>query len=175
MIAIDEPAMSLTSQDFDYNANMMRYKNSIVYADVKPSKLVSDVAAVAAGTGYGRLQALVVTCHGIVQYEGGPFVALDLGTGIYLKDVKKHCYKWRGLIYQIYIQACGAARGKSGRAFCKELALKTGAYVYASDLDQKPNISQWTVAMKLGGSYIDDYEGAVYKFYPGGGSTTVQL
>lgn len=164
MIKIPNPSMCLNAEGFD--AQLMSYKmwnTRTVTRDVTPYWLAANIASVAAGAPGKQLATLIFNCHGFVT-PTGEFLGLDLGTSVYYEDLN-HFSRLRPMVREIFMTVCGAARGKSGEAFCKRLAALTGAYVIAGEQDQTLPIS---VAAKLPGGWIDDFEGKVYKFGPTG-------
>lgn len=128
----------------------------------------ASAASVAPG---GRLQTLIINCHG--YYNGsdrsstGGF-GLALGTGIFRADTSKFS-KLRGKVISIWITACGAARitipGTSGdgdgNLFCQEIARAAGAYVVAATTKQFHDLS-------IPDNHIDDFEGLVLRYNPAG-------
>jgi hypothetical protein len=155
-------------------ANVLEYQmwnTRRVYDDVAPRWLADNIATIAGSAPEGKLQALVINCHGFIDPKGS-FTGLDLGTGIYQADLAKFS-RLSGLVEKIYIVACQAAAGTPGRKFCKELARRTRAYVYASEVNQRCGWSNLQSLLK--GGAIDDYEGQVFRFGNSGDVSPVTL
>jgi hypothetical protein len=163
LIRMPHPSMALNAPNlYPYRMWNTRY----VDENVTPRWLTGNIAAVASSAPGGRLAALIFNCHGVIDDQSGEFLALAMGTGVELRDVKKHFYKLKPLVREIYIIACQAANGKTGRHFCSELAKRSGADVYASAANQG------TCPFDLGHlepGYIDEFEGQVLRFPHGGG------
>lgn len=161
MFKVNEPSMCLNSADLE--DRLMGYKmwnTRRVEKNVTPFWLAANIASVAAGT---KLSTLIFNCHGLVTPEND-FVGLAMGTEVYLEDLR-HFAKLNTRVDKIYMTVCAAARGTSGKAFCKELARITGSTVVAGEKDQILDIS---VAAKLPVGFIDEFEGDVYEFIRGG-------
>ena len=133
--------------------------------------------------GQNGLDQLIVMCHGYASGMG--FEGLQLGeqnltiSNVVLTNAWKTA---RPLVRNIYLYACGPATesllgnpATDGRRFCGELALWSGAYVYAADA------IQWYSRVRTGwqrlfgtneGGTIDfgRWEGQVYRFSPNDGS-----
>lgn len=157
MIKIENPAMSVNGADVVVYPMM---NTRMVSSNVSPYWLANNIKAIAEGAPGGKLATLIINCHAFVD-EKHALVGLDMGTGIYLKDLK-HFAQLSGLVKKIHIPACGAAAGKVGRAFCKELAKVTKALVYAADALQSVGWS--AVADVMNGKGLDPYEGQVFEF-----------
>ncbi len=162
MLKIPDPAMCLNAEDM--YPSMMDYKmwnTRKVTKDISARWLAENTASVAAGAPGGKLAALIINCHGLVTPEN-EFVGLAIGKEIHFKDLG-HFSKLKPFVEKIYMTVCGAARGESGKSFCKEMAYVSGATVIAGEWDQTLPIS---VAVKLPGGMIDNFEGPMYQFLP---------
>jgi hypothetical protein len=168
MIKIPLPNMALNGSDvFPYSM----WNSRSVAKDVTPYWLANNTAAVAAGASGGKLAALVINCHGVVN-EKGEFLSLDLGTGVSKSDLI-HFKQLKNLVEKIFITSCRAAAGSSGKNFCGELARQTQARVFASDVDQTTGGGSLQALIK--GNKIDDYEGQVFEFGNSGEGKPVVL
>lgn len=156
--------MCLNSENM-YSSSMdyKMWNTRKVTDDVSPVWLAINTASVAAGAPGGKLAALIFNCHGLVTPEN-EFVGLAIGKEVHFKDLG-HFSKLSPFVEKIYMTVCGAARGKSGRSFCEKLASVSGAIVIAGEWDQTLPISVWA---KLPGGMIDDFEGPMFQFTPGG-------
>ena len=134
--------------------------NRLVADDVTPFWLADNISVIAINSSGKKLKALVFNCHGEIS-EKGDFIRLIMGTGIALPDLK-HFRKLQNLVENIYIVACNAAAGASGKSFCGELARVTKANVFAGEQVQKQCGSD--LQDILNGNAIDDFEGPVYQF-----------
>jgi hypothetical protein len=130
-----------------------------------PAEILNWVAAVAKGAGGGRLNALVINCH------GSP-ARLGIGTGIGWSEVNS--FKLiSGLLDDIYIVACNVVSfsgARDGNLFCSEIAKSAGANVFASNATQSTGL--WP-ALPYG--KIDGYEGQVWKWFPNGSNMLTDL
>ena len=157
--------MCLNAPDLPVLWDYKMWNTRLVAQDVSPKWLAHNIASVVAGAPNGRLGALIFNCHGIVTPDQ-EFVKLGLGTGISYEDLKYFAIPdLRMRVDEIQITACGAARGETGKAFCKELAMRALTYVTAGESDQTIPPS---VAAKLQPGWIDDYEGVVHTYGPSG-------
>ncbi|HEX8735329.1 MAG TPA: hypothetical protein VF721_08415 [Pyrinomonadaceae bacterium] len=165
MHEIPHPSMALNAPGL----YPMRMWNTREVADnVTPIWLVRNIVSVAlSAPETGKLAALVINCHSYVT-EDMEILGLKLGTGIYYKDISKF-NKLKNRVDAIYVQSCALARGEKGKAFCKKLARETMANVYAAENDQLVPNTYELGHLKPG--LIDDYEGPIYKFGPGGEMT----
>jgi hypothetical protein len=135
--------------------------------------------------GQNGLDQLFVMCHGFT--DGTGFDGLQLGAqNLTIRNViMTSAWKPRQpLIRSIYLYACGPATGSmlgnpatDGQRFCGELALWTGADVYAADA------IQWYSRVRSGWQRLfgtnergtidfGAWEGQVYRFSPDDGSAT---
>lgn len=129
----------------------------------------------------GGLDELILMCHGFAllsdprtrstHAEPVGAAGLQLGTPGLVPSLAIKTSAWKPNIRNIYIYACGTSARSihddpewDGRRFCGELALWSGAWVYAADR------LQWFV--NHGPSQtIDfgDWEGQVYRYSPSDG------
>jgi len=132
----------------------------------------------------GGLDELIVMCHGFALLSDSrsqssyaePVGAggLQLGTPGLVPSVVMKTAAWKPYIRNIYIYACGTSASSlyrdpewDGRRFCGELALWSGAWVYAADR------LQWYV--QHGPSQTIDFgswEGQVFCYSPADGQGT---
>ena len=134
--------------------------NRLVAEDVTPFWLADNISVIAINSSGKKLKALVFNCHGEID-EKGNFIRLIMGTGIAFDDLK-HFKKIQNLVENIYIVACNAAAGPTGKRFCGELARVTKAIVFAGEQTQKQFGSD--LQGILNGNAIDDFEGTVFQF-----------
>jgi|KBSMisStaDraftv2_1062788.scaffolds.fasta_scaffold428410_1 hypothetical protein len=169
-IPIPQPSMALNAPDAP-GTHYRMWNTWEVPASDNPEHILSWTATVADGAPGGRLNAVVINCHGIynnITRSGTGGFGLSLGTGIFRADTPKFS-KLKGKVTAIWITACGAARisipGTSGdgdgNLFCSEIARNSGAYVYASTVLQYHDLF-------LGTDRIDDYEGLTLRYSPAG-------
>ncbi len=136
----------------------------------------------------GGIDELIVMCHGyavladnVAQMTrpdaiGG--AGLQLGRdGLTLRNVGL-TRNWRkpdgsAAIQKVYLYACGASAPSmyndpfyDGRRFCGEMALHSGAEVYAAD------VLQWYTTGSTGVIDFGNWEGRVYKYSPDDGQPT---
>ncbi len=133
----------------------------------------------------GGLDELIIMCHGFAVLEddraqmtwsdavGG--AGLQLGReGLNLHNVRL-TQAWRPNIRKVFMYACGVAAPSiyedpffDGQRFCGEMAVWSGAHVYASD------VLQW-YHQERGSNVIDfgRWEGHVYRFSPDTGESTL--
>jgi hypothetical protein len=157
MITIPRPSMSLNAPE------LLAYRlenNRTVFDTVTPFWLADNISAVAANATNNKLKVLVFNCHGVVT-EKGEFISLAMGTGIAFKDLK-HFVKLKELVENIFIVACSAAAGVSGKRFCGELARVAKANVFAGEEVQRTFGSD--LQGILSGDVIDSFEGKIFEF-----------
>lgn len=99
------------------------------------------------------LDELIIMCHGYVSHvdnlgrqstiDASGSTGLQLGADDLTLSNVGLTSRWNGHIRKVYLYACGVAAGNSasnpafdGRRFCGEMALHSGAKVYASNLIQ---------------------------------------
>src|SRR5215831_17600319 len=169
-IEIPQPSMALNAPDAPGKHYRM-WNTWEVPATDTPDHILSWTATVADGAPGGRLEAVVINCHGFYNNttrQGTGGYGLSLGTGILRADTPKFS-KLRGKVRAIWITACGTARISTlnaagdgdGNLFCSEIARNAGAYVYAATTLQYHDIF-------LRANRIDDYEGLVLRYNPQG-------
>ncbi|TWS98449.1 hypothetical protein [Reyranella sp. CPCC 100927] len=168
MIDIEQPAMALNGHGAPGRVRMW---NTWDVKEGAPSEhIVGWVAQVARTAPGGKLKNIVINCHGepgvllIGQGFGG-------GTGALFS-------KWRGLVDNIWITACEAAKidertssvggisvtwYRDGNIFCSEMAKQAGCFVIVStELQAGPK------GDRLPYGKIDSYEGLTLKYDPTG-------
>ena len=113
------------------------------------------------------LHNVIINCHGTPGFlhVGGSWVGFGVeGTSLF-KSVR------RGGVGTIWLVACSVAQNKStniGTMFCSELAKAAGCDVVAADALQHVDVTFYLRICPFGA--IDDYEGNVSRFSPGGTS-----
>jgi hypothetical protein len=171
MIKVPFPHMALNAVDVP-GTHYRMWNTYEVPASHDPDHILDWTASVAGKAKGGKLETLVILCHGFSQ--GGKLgFGLKLGTGIRRVDTPKFA-KLKGLVNKIWITACGAARisvptppgsilDGDGNLFCCEIAKQSGAFVTASTESQYDD--SW-FGLPVG--YIDDWEGLVLTYGPAG-------
>jgi hypothetical protein len=176
MIEIPQPSIALNSHDVPGTKYDM-WETWNVPASASADWIASFCSILAAGAEAGGVKCLVINCHGDYGkgtkksgkeklIETGGF-GLILGTGITLSNAKVFS-QLRGQIKCIVIVACGAAYVTNkglhgdGELLCSEIAKAAGAYVVA------PKTLQIETYIKLPKNHIDNFEGEVVRFNPGG-------
>lgn len=132
----------------------------------------------------GGLDELIIMCHGYALLgdpaaqatfaEPRGSAGLQLGTPGLTPSLASRVSVWKPNIRNIYLYACGTSAASAhndpawdGRRFCGELALWSGARVYAADR------LQWY--SRVGASQtinFGDWEGQVYVYSPDDGHPT---
>lgn len=132
------------------------------------------------------LDELLIMCHGyavlgdaqsaMTYAEPAGASGLQLGNPGLTWSTVARTSAWKGNIQSIYIYSCGASARSvhdnpafDGTRLCGELALYSGAYVYAAD-----RLQWYTGANPSGGATIDfgSWEGQVYCYSPNDGHGT---
>jgi len=130
-----------------------------------PHHILNWSATVAKGATGGKLNSLVINCHGRSAF-------LSLGTGIGWPQVPLFsCLS--GLVDEIYLVACEVVSftGTSdGNLFCGAIAKAAKTNVYASNHTQ--NTGAW---LRIPYGKIDGFEGKVWKWYPDGSNELTNL
>lgn len=119
----------------------------------------------------GYLHNVVINCHGSPGYLhiGGVWKGFGNSETNFLRPLRT-----RGAVGRIFLVACKVA-GEStdskhlGKVFCSNIAKESGTPVIASDTTQSVDI--WYEHFSHPYGTIDDYEGSVFEFSPGGGSS----
>lgn len=168
MIKLDQPAMALNADDVP-GARYRMYNTWEVPASAKPEHIFGWCAQVANGTPKGKLEHLVINCHGFYGAGTGGKVmggfGLKLGTGVNRSNTGVFA-ALAGKVGKIWITACGTARisgnaAGDGHALCMAIAKQSGAYVVAATTHQVGDL--W-----LPFGYIDEFEGLVVRYNPSG-------
>ncbi len=178
MITIPQPAMALNAVDVPGPPYKM-WNTYHVPSTHTADHILGWTATVAKGAPGGKLRALVINCHGYTSKKIGGY-GLNLGTGIRRGDTPLFG-RLRGLVDEIYIIACQAARigvptgpgstvDGDGNLFCCEIAKSSGATVYASTANQSTGL--W-LGIPFG--RIDGWEGQVYRYNPDGSCVLTNL
>jgi hypothetical protein len=184
MIQFKDPSMALNAwepNNTDYTVPGFHYQFSNTWAVKKsdtPEKIAGWVATVAAGAPGGRLNALVLNCHGFYstgrntpqafKKEGSGGFGLYLGgSGIFQKDLSRFAiWGQNKAIEEIHITSCGIGKmtnlggAGDGDRYCWTLAQVSGATVYGAIYEQFVEVNS------LPFNAIDDYEGIVKRYYP---------
>jgi hypothetical protein len=173
MITLSEPHMALNAK-YDkrplvpYNMG----NNMEVTSKHEPVNVMAWVATVAKGSDGGKLNALVINCHG----RPG---ALDLGTSITSLEDAKCFAKLQGLVNDIFLISCavaGVRKSKDGTemvegiSFCCEIAKQAKARVFASGKAQSLTMGEAKAAVNQGlpKGQIDEFETPAYIFHSDG-------
>jgi hypothetical protein len=122
-----------------------------------PADIITHIQLAALSAPEGRLRAIAVKCRCL---PGDPF-GLALGSGIRLDDAALFA-DLRGLVDEIYIVAAGDAQRpvpSGSQAFCSEIARRSSATVYASDIIQRTDVRE-----ELPYGCIDGFEGTVRRW-----------
>jgi hypothetical protein len=130
-----------------------------------PAHILNWAATVARGAPGGKLNALVINCH------GGP-ARLSLGTGIGWPQVPFFS-SLSGLVDEIYLVACEVVSftGPSdGNLFCGAIAKAAKTNVYASNHTQTTGL--WPL---IPYGKIDGFEGKVWKWHSDGSNELTDL
>ncbi len=124
---------------------------------------------------YKRTQLLnvVINCHGAegggALYIGGADSATERNAKTDISTVNAFSVLKRRNIGTIWLVACQAAKGNSGKQLCQMLATVSGSAVVASDENQM--VGAWgSIRIIQGGGrgQIDEFEGKVHAFWPNG-------
>ncbi len=116
------------------------------------------------------LYNIIINCHG---WDGGGGLSIG-GMGKEALTTRNAPYfsllKTRR-IGTIWLVACQAAKGNSGKELCRAIAYHSSSLVVASDEDQSVGIwggyNVW-YGRAFNAHHIDEYEGTVFGFYPNG-------
>ncbi|WP_413987954.1 DUF4347 domain-containing protein [Labrys okinawensis] len=119
-----------------------------------------------------QLLNVIINCHG----EPGALLVGGDGPdgGRITKDNVGHFSILKGLnIGTIWLVACNAAKGTSGKQLCQQLATVSGCQVVAADDYQ--DVGVWGTIRLLTSIHgqIDEFEGNVYSFTPVGGARII--
>jgi hypothetical protein len=126
-----------------------------VPASASVDQMIDWIATVSNGRGV-KLATAVFNCHGLPG-------RMLIGTGIALSDVTAKFPALLGRVERIWIVACQVAKDDLGYAFCREVAVRSGASVIASASLQYDD--SW---FGFPTGYIDDWDGIVRSFNPDG-------
>ncbi|MEP7074813.1 MAG: DUF4347 domain-containing protein [Acidobacteriota bacterium] len=117
-----------------------------------------------------QLRNIVINSHG---WDGGGGISIG-GIGNYDASIKgasvSEFAKLKGEnLGTIWLIACQAAHGPSGKALCSAIAKHSGCQVVAGEDDQEVGIwGGWRLFTSVFDN-IDEFEGLVYAFTPVGG------
>jgi hypothetical protein len=178
MIQLPEPHMALNAVDVPGPECQMWYTYQVPKS-VGAASLIFEIWTTARTAPGGKYRSIVINSHGfgdmvpnaktgVLELQGG--FGIKIGKGIRRVDTPLFA-KVKGYVDEIYILACQAANDPipgslgdgDGMQLCSEIARHSGAYVYASDVDQSPGIRD---RYKYG--RIDGFEGRVYRWGPNG-------
>lgn len=132
-----------------------------VKRDVRRRNVISWMAAVARGSKPGKLDNIVISCHG----NSG---SMKLGKNRFYKISHARMFSGlKGLVERIWLISCEVAlieKGKynDGNIFVSEMAKAAGCYIMASTAVQKN--CPWTYPY----GQIDSFEGTVLEYGPKG-------
>jgi hypothetical protein len=120
------------------------------------------------------LHNVVINCHGS---PGGLHIGGDANKpgGFFMNKGHTGAFneiRKTGGVGRIILVACEVAKGsntddKLGLDFCQQLAIESGAFVVAANRIQHVNF--WFEYVNHPYGAIDEFEGKVYEFSPGGG------
>jgi hypothetical protein len=176
MITIQPPHMGLNDERAPVFVQM--WNTWKVSAKDTKQHIVDWTACVARGAPGGKLNEIVISCHGAPGY-------LQLGDGISLADVPLF-QAWRGLVNKVWLRACLVGRivgpdtpkqgdgafisalslSGDGHKFCSELAKALQCYLVVGTELQSSNKYSATKPVPFG--QLDSYEGLVLSYDPKG-------
>jgi hypothetical protein len=158
MVKVPSPHYALNS----HNVPGRRYVMDgswLVPANTPLDDITDTIVRVADGRNT-KLATVVINCHGVPG-------TLKIGQGCNLGDIEKFS-NWKGKVERIWLIACRVSQGPDGYAFCRAMAVKSGAYVTGSvDLQYDDAWGVWG-SSHLPSGYVDDWEGTVHRFDPDG-------
>jgi hypothetical protein len=164
MITLKQPSMALNAEGVpgpDYHMwNTWRVSPS-----TPPAHILGWTATVAKGATGGRLNAVVINCHGRPA-------TLGLGTGIGWPEVPLFSLLI-DLVDEIYLVACNVVSFSGtgdGNLFCGAIAKAAKADVYASNHTQDTGL--WPC---IPYGKIDGFEGKVWKWHSDGSNELTNL
>lgn len=163
-ITLKQPSMALNAQGVpgpDYHM----WNTWQVPSSTPPAHILDWTATVAKGATGGRLNAVVINCHGSPAFLG-------LGTGIRWPEVPLF-KRLSGLVDEIYLVACSVVSFSGpgdGNLFCGAIAKAAQADVYASNHTQNTGLY-----FKIPYGKIDGYEGKVWKWHSDGSNELTNL
>ncbi|HEX2891366.1 hypothetical protein [Vineibacter terrae] len=164
MITLAQPSMALNAENVPGPDYKMWNTWRVPKGDT-PSHVIGWTATVAKGASGGKLNALVINCHGRPAH-------LSLGTGFGWSEVPLFA-GLAGLVDDIYIVACKVVSfggSADGNLFCGAIAKAAKANVYASNASQTTGL--WP---SIPYGKIDGYEGKVWKWHPDGSNELTDL
>ncbi|GEM_PF-665008 len=182
MLHLPEPHMALNAIDVPGPEFKMWYTWQVP-AGVEATQIIFEIWTTARTAPGGKYRSIVINCHGYeAKFSAAPYkkvverggFGLGIGAGIRRADTA-HFKKLKGYVDEIYITACktaddplsGSISDGDGMSLCSEMARHSGAYVYASDVDQFVGPREYTLRpFKYG--RIDGFEGRVYRWGPNG-------
>ena len=176
VITIQPPHMGLNDERAPVFVRMWNTWK-VTAADTK-QHIVDWTAAVARSAPGGKLNEIVISCHGAPGY-------LQLGEGISLADISLF-QAWRGLVNKVWLRACLVGRivgpdtasqgdgafiaalslSGDGHRFCSELAKALQCYLVVGTELQSSNRYSATSPVPFG--QLDSYEGLVLSYNPQG-------
>ena len=176
MISMKQPSLVLHSH------NVPGYKYQMwatwtVPKSLSASSLVDWIVSAVDRSPEMALKNIIINTHGSPGY-------LHIGSGVGVKDLNEFKRLRGKSIGYIWVIACEVSKGVdlgnvcpvdeyNGPYFCTELAKASGTFVVASEELQSvdPGFTVFSVFVPSG--YVDDYEGAVYRYSPAGGRTRI--
>jgi len=166
MITLQQPSLAINDErDF---APARMWRDLDVRENYTRSDIVTKVANVARHAPGGKLENIVICCHGDSGY-------LCLGEGF--TEFDAHMFSaWEGLVGTIWIRACRfahvdpsyIANGGNGRIFCSALAQRARCMVVASN-----DIQDTLATSPLPFGQLDGFEGLVYWYNREGHMTSL--
>jgi hypothetical protein len=166
MIMMQSPSLAINSCDVP-GPNYRMWETVNAQKGMTPMMLLNEIVRVnRLALEYKQTQLLnvIVNCHGgsgRLYIGGGNSSPLDINSVGVLSPLKGRN------IGTIWLVACKAAEGVTGKHFCQTLASVTGSQVVASDKSQEV---EWWGAVRIvqggGRGQIDEYEGKVFSFTP---------
>jgi hypothetical protein len=166
-IEMEQPSLVINSDDvpgpnyrmqYTWNAPEGITTTSVVNRIIEAGNDITPYGS----SGVKALPNVIINCHGDPGklYVGGvkkaPITLADVGAFSKIYDTH------RISIGTMWLVACEAARGATGKQFCGQLAMKAKCNVVASDEDQEVELSYILFSHNI--FTIDDFEGNVFLF-----------
>jgi hypothetical protein len=176
MITIGYPHMGLNDERAPVFVQM--YNTWRVTRSETPDHIVDWTAEVARRTPGGKLNEIVISCHGAPGY-------LQLGTGIGAGEISLF-RRWRGLVNKVWIRACLVGRivgpdtaSQGDGAFISALSMSGNGHRFCSDLAQAlrcylvvgtelQTSGRYSTTNPVPFGQLDSYEGLVLSYHPDG-------
>jgi hypothetical protein len=174
MITMKEPSFCFNSCDVE-EPHYEMWRTIVGPVDMTPAQLAGKIwqtNAEALVTWEKPLVNVIINSHG---YFGDLYIGgMKTPNGDFKRAMDDSDVGVFGIlkplgITTIWLISCEAAKGSYGQLFCQHLATVAGTEVIASDASQKVTTWQGIELFVASRSNIDDFEGTVYSFTPGGG------